>query len=93
MVGIAAKASLSDLKTPILQSSSGSRSGVVKITLPFLRFALASGNSPSTLQSPKLQKFCREHLSIVLNEHFDEDDAIVFREACRLGAKALPRSG
>jgi bifunctional non-homologous end joining protein LigD len=25
------------------------------------------------------------HLSIVLNEHFEEDGAIVFREACKLG--------
>ena len=29
------------------------------------------------------------HLSIVLNEHFDEDGAIVFREACKLGCEGI----
>ena len=29
------------------------------------------------------------HLSIVLNEHFEEDGAIVFREACRLGCEGI----
>jgi bifunctional non-homologous end joining protein LigD len=29
------------------------------------------------------------HLSIVLNEHFEEDGAIVFREACKLGCEGL----
>jgi bifunctional non-homologous end joining protein LigD len=29
------------------------------------------------------------NLSIVLNEHFDEDGAIVFREACRLGCEGI----
>jgi bifunctional non-homologous end joining protein LigD len=29
------------------------------------------------------------HLSIVLNEHFTEDGAIVFREACRLGCEGI----
>jgi hypothetical protein len=33
------------------------------------------------------------HLSIVLNEHYEEDGAIVFREACRLGCWALCRNG
>jgi bifunctional non-homologous end joining protein LigD len=28
-------------------------------------------------------------LSIVLNEHYEEDDAIVFREACRLGCEGI----
>jgi bifunctional non-homologous end joining protein LigD len=28
-------------------------------------------------------------LSIVLNEHFEEDGAIVFREACRLGCEGV----
>jgi ATP-dependent DNA ligase len=29
------------------------------------------------------------HLSIVLNEHFEEDSAIVFREACRRGCEGI----
>src|SRR5436190_2757474 len=29
------------------------------------------------------------HLSIVLNEHFEEDGAIVFREACKLGCEGI----
>jgi len=29
------------------------------------------------------------HLSIVLNEHFTEDGAIVFREACKLGCEGV----
>jgi bifunctional non-homologous end joining protein LigD len=29
------------------------------------------------------------HLSIVLNEHFTEDGAIVFREACKLGREGI----
>jgi len=29
------------------------------------------------------------HLSIVLNEHFEEDGAIVYREACRLGCEGI----
>ena len=29
------------------------------------------------------------HLSIVLNEHYEEDGAIVFREACRLGCEGI----
>jgi bifunctional non-homologous end joining protein LigD len=29
------------------------------------------------------------NLSIVLNEHFEEDGAIVFREACRLGCEGV----
>src|ERR1700752_5234170 len=29
------------------------------------------------------------HLSIVVNEHFEEDGAIVFREACRLGCDGI----
>ena len=29
------------------------------------------------------------HLSIVFNEHFEEDGAIVFREACRLGCEGV----
>jgi bifunctional non-homologous end joining protein LigD len=29
------------------------------------------------------------HLSIVLNEHFEEDGEIVFREACRLGCEGI----
>jgi bifunctional non-homologous end joining protein LigD len=29
------------------------------------------------------------NLSIVLNEHFEEDGAIVFREACRLGCEGI----
>jgi bifunctional non-homologous end joining protein LigD len=30
-----------------------------------------------------------QKLSIVLNEHYDEDGAIVFREACRLGCEGI----
>jgi bifunctional non-homologous end joining protein LigD len=29
------------------------------------------------------------HLSIVLNEHFEEDGAVVYREACRLGCEGI----
>jgi bifunctional non-homologous end joining protein LigD len=29
------------------------------------------------------------HLSIVLNEHFTEDGAIVFRESCKLGCEGI----
>ena len=29
------------------------------------------------------------HLSIILNEHFEEDGAIVFREACKLGCEGI----
>jgi hypothetical protein len=29
------------------------------------------------------------HLSIVLNQHFEEDGAIVFREACKLGCEGI----
>jgi bifunctional non-homologous end joining protein LigD len=29
------------------------------------------------------------HLGIVLNEHFEEDGAIVFREACKLGCEGI----
>jgi bifunctional non-homologous end joining protein LigD len=28
-------------------------------------------------------------LSLVLNEHYEEDGAIVFREACRLGCEGI----
>jgi ATP-dependent DNA ligase len=31
----------------------------------------------------------RSHLSIVLNERFEEDGEIVFREACRLGCEGI----
>jgi ATP-dependent DNA ligase len=30
-----------------------------------------------------------DHLSLVLNEHFEEDGAIVFREACRLRCEGI----
>jgi bifunctional non-homologous end joining protein LigD len=30
-----------------------------------------------------------QQLSVVLNEHFTEDGAIVFREACRLGCEGI----
>jgi bifunctional non-homologous end joining protein LigD len=37
-----------------------------------------------------LAKLLRDsHLSIVLNEHFEEDGAIVFREACKLGCEGI----
>jgi bifunctional non-homologous end joining protein LigD len=29
------------------------------------------------------------HLSLVLNEHFEEDGAVVFREACKLGCEGI----
>jgi hypothetical protein len=29
------------------------------------------------------------HSSIVLNEHYEEDGAIVFREACKLGCEGI----
>jgi bifunctional non-homologous end joining protein LigD len=29
------------------------------------------------------------HLSIVLNEHFDEDGAIVYQEACKLDCEGI----
>jgi bifunctional non-homologous end joining protein LigD len=29
------------------------------------------------------------NLSIVLNEHFEEDGAVVFREACKLGCEGI----
>ena len=29
------------------------------------------------------------HLSLVLNEHYEEDGAIVFREACRFGCEGI----
>jgi bifunctional non-homologous end joining protein LigD len=29
------------------------------------------------------------HLSIVLNEHFEEDGAIVYRGACKLGCEGI----
>jgi bifunctional non-homologous end joining protein LigD len=31
----------------------------------------------------------RSHLSLVLNEHYEEDGALVFREACRLGCEGI----
>ena len=31
----------------------------------------------------------RSHLSLVLNEHYEEDGAIVYREACRLGCEGI----
>jgi len=34
-------------------------------------------------------RFPGSHLSIVLNEHFEEDGAIVFREACKLGCEGI----
>jgi bifunctional non-homologous end joining protein LigD len=37
-----------------------------------------------------LAKLLRDsHLSIVLNEHYNEDGAIVFREACKLGCEGI----
>jgi bifunctional non-homologous end joining protein LigD len=32
---------------------------------------------------------CGSNLSIVLNEHFEEDGALVFREACKLGCEGI----
>jgi ATP-dependent DNA ligase len=30
-----------------------------------------------------------QHVSVVLNEHFEEDGAVVFREACKLGCEGI----
>jgi bifunctional non-homologous end joining protein LigD len=30
-----------------------------------------------------------QHVSIVLNQHYEEDGAIVFREACKLGCEGI----
>jgi bifunctional non-homologous end joining protein LigD len=35
------------------------------------------------------RRFEGSHLSLVLNEHYEEDGAIVFREACRLGCEGI----
>ena len=35
------------------------------------------------------QRFEGSHLSLVLNEHYEEDGAIVFREACKLGCEGI----
>ncbi len=37
----------------------------------------------------KCCKLGGSHLNIVLNKHYEEDGAIVFREACRLGCEGI----
>jgi bifunctional non-homologous end joining protein LigD len=45
---------------------------------------------PIEKRKPLLAKLLKgSHLSIVLNEHFEDDGAIVFREACRLGCEGI----
>jgi bifunctional non-homologous end joining protein LigD len=45
---------------------------------------------PIEVRKGRLAKLLRNsHLSIVLNETFEEDGAIVFREACRLGCEGI----
>jgi len=45
---------------------------------------------PIEKRKSMLAKLLRgSHLSIVFNEHFEQDGAIVFREACRLGCEGI----
>jgi bifunctional non-homologous end joining protein LigD len=53
---------------------------------------LSSGGRREPIEKRKalLAKLLRgSNLSIVLNEHFEEDGAIVFREACKLGCEGI----
>jgi hypothetical protein len=51
-----------------------------------VRIYAASQSRNASGCSPRLRG---SHLSIVLNEHFTEDGAIVFREACKLGCEGI----
>jgi bifunctional non-homologous end joining protein LigD len=56
------------------------------------RLAFRSSQWPQPLETRKalLAKLLRgSHHSIVLNEVYEEDGAIVFREACRLGCEGI----
>jgi bifunctional non-homologous end joining protein LigD len=45
---------------------------------------------PIEKRKAMLAKLLRgSHLSIVLNEHFEQDGAIVYREACKLGCEGI----
>jgi len=45
---------------------------------------------PIEIRKAALAKVLKgSHLSIVLNEHFEEEGAIVFREACKLGCEGI----
>ena len=47
-------------------------------------------NYPIEKRKNALAELLRDaHSSIVLNEHFDEDGEIVFREACKLGCEGI----
>ena len=47
-------------------------------------------NYPIEKRKNALAELLRDaHSSIVLNEHFDEDGEIVFREACKLGCERI----
>ena len=47
-------------------------------------------NYPIEKRKNALAELLRDaHSSIVLNEHFEEDGAIVFREACKLGCEGI----
>ena len=48
------------------------------------RGSVAKKRKASLAKLPK-----EPHLNIVLNEHFEEDGAIVFREACKLGCEGI----
>jgi bifunctional non-homologous end joining protein LigD len=46
--------------------------------------------SPIEYRKRKLAQLVRDpHPGIVLNEHYDGDGAIIFREACRLGCEGI----
>jgi bifunctional non-homologous end joining protein LigD len=47
-------------------------------------------HEPIEKRKALLTKLLRNaHLSMVLNEHFEEDGAIVYREACKLGCEGI----
>jgi hypothetical protein len=51
---------------------------------------LARRREPIEERKRLLAKLLRgSNLSVVLNEHFEEDGAIVFREACKLGCEGI----
>ena len=49
-----------------------------------------SRREPIEKRKALLAKLLRDsHLNIVFNEHLEEDGAIVFREACKLGCEGI----
>jgi ATP-dependent DNA ligase len=57
-----------------------------------LSMSLCERTRPEPIEERRrlLGKLLRgSHLSIVLNEHFEEDGAIVFRGACKLGCEGI----